>query len=95
MRLDSQLNIKINPEIKDEFEKLAKQDGRTSSDLARFLIEKYTQIHPNARLIVEKILKECEDEKKAEEYCHLILFKEKKPLDVRLYEAITKKGGKE
>ncbi|MBU7045054.1 MAG: hypothetical protein HXS54_01345 [Theionarchaea archaeon] len=61
MMLKSKINVKIDPETKKLLKNLATQDGRTLSELCRFILTRYAKTSKTTRIAINELFKDEED----------------------------------
>lgn len=72
--LSDTINIKISEKTKKELENIAEKEGRTVSDLCRFLLTRYVLIDNTSRIAVQEILKHGDDAEIGEKFLRQVVI---------------------
>ena len=72
--LSDTINIKVDPDTKQKLEIIAEKEGRTVSDLCRFLLTRYTIIDNTSRIAITEILKHGDDAEMGEKFLSQVVI---------------------
>lgn len=78
--LKEKISLRVDAVIKTKLEDLAEKEGRPTSDFCRFILERFAAVQTSAQIAVIQILKEGEDQKKAEKYLDAVI--KTKPIEI-------------
>lgn len=87
--LSDTINIKVDPDTKQKLEIIAEKEGRTVSDLCRFLLTRFTAIDNTSRIAITEILKHGDTEEMGEKFLRQVVIHEPVELDRALMRKIS------